>query len=93
MSRRVELREPGERVPAESHNALHLELRSADDRARAFVRQGMVLDIGCGAGYGSDLLAGRARLVIIDDEPAVDRVVAASCSHAPFDERVAAARV
>ena len=77
MRRRVELWESGERVPAESHNTLYLELLSAYDMARAFARQGIVLDIGCGAGYGSDLLAGRGRLVVgIDYEPAVVRAAA-----------------
>ena len=77
MSRDADLWESGERVPAESHNTLYLELLSAYARAKTLVQEGVVLDIGCGAGYGSDLLAGPGRMVIgIDYEPAVARSAA-----------------
>jgi SAM-dependent methyltransferase len=64
MNRDAELWESGERVPAEPHNTLYLELLSAYDKAKSLIREGMVLDIGCGAGYGSDLLAGPGRTVV-----------------------------
>lgn len=77
MNREAGLWESGERVPAESHNTLYLELLSAYDRANTLIREGVVLDIGCGAGYGSDLLAGPGRTVVgIDYEPAVARAAA-----------------
>jgi SAM-dependent methyltransferase len=77
MSHDAGLWDSGERVPAESHNTLYLELLSAYDRARTLVQDGVILDIGCGAGYGSDLLAGPGRTVIgIDYEPAVARSAA-----------------
>jgi SAM-dependent methyltransferase len=77
MNRDAELWESGERVPAESHNTLYLELLSAYEAAKNLIGGGTVLDIGCGAGYGSDRLAGPGRLVIgIDYEPAVARAAA-----------------
>ncbi len=77
MNRDAGLWESGERVPAETHNTLYLELLSAYEAARNLIGGGTVLDIGCGAGYGSDRLAGPGRLVIgIDYEPAVVRAAA-----------------
>lgn len=78
MNRGAGLWDSGERVPAESHNTLYLELLSAYEAAGNLIAGGTVLDIGCGAGYGSDRLAGPGRLVIgIDYEPAVARAAAA----------------
>jgi SAM-dependent methyltransferase len=77
MNRDAGLWESGERVPAETHNTLYLELLSAYEAARNLIAGGTVLDIGCGAGYGSDRLAGPGRLVIgVDYEPAVARAAA-----------------
>lgn len=77
MTHEVGLWDSGERVPAESHNTLYLELLSAYEAARNLIGRGTILDIGCGAGYGSDRLAGAGRLVIgIDYEPAVARAAA-----------------
>lgn len=62
----------GERVQAERHNTLYLEMLSAYEVARGLIRTGITLDVGCGAGYGADHLAGDGRRVIgVDDEPAV----------------------
>ena len=77
MIRGAGLWDSGERVPAESHNTLYLELLSAYEAAKNLIGEGTILDIGCGAGYGSDRLAGAGRLVIgIDYEPAVARAAA-----------------
>jgi SAM-dependent methyltransferase len=77
MNRDAGLWDSGERVPAESHNTLYLELLSAYEAAKNLIGGGTVLDIGCGAGYGSDRLAGAGRMVIgIDYEPAVARAAA-----------------
>ncbi|HEX9742223.1 MAG TPA: class I SAM-dependent methyltransferase [Nitrospiraceae bacterium] len=77
MIRDAGLWDSGERVPAESHNTLYLELLSAYEAAKNLIGEGTILDIGCGAGYGSDRLAGAGRLVIgIDYEPAVARAAA-----------------
>ena len=77
MTRDAGLWDSGERVPAESHNTLYLELLSAYETARNLIGEGTILDIGCGAGYGSDRLSGAGRLVIgIDYEPAMARATA-----------------
>ena len=77
MNRDAGLWDSGERVPAESHNTLYLELLSAYEVAKNLIEGGTVLDIGCGAGYGSDRLARPGRMVIgIDYEPAVARAAA-----------------
>ncbi len=77
MKREAGLWDSGERVPVESHNTLYLELLSAYEAARNLIVEGTVLDIGCGAGYGSDRLAGPGRLVFgIDYEPAVAQAAA-----------------
>jgi len=64
----------GERmVPGASPSGLEAEHRSRYEFARGFVRGMKVLDIGCGAGYGSKILAESARLVVgVDrDEAAI----------------------
>lgn len=72
MTKQPRLWDSGERVPAESHNTLYLELLAAYETARKLLRNGVVLDIGCSAGYGANHLAREGRLVLgIDDEPAV----------------------
>lgn len=78
MTREAGLWDSGERVPAEPHNTLFLELLSAYEAARNLIGEGTILDIGCGAGYGTDRLAGAGRRVIgIDYEPAVARAASA----------------
>ncbi|MBI4400197.1 MAG: class I SAM-dependent methyltransferase [Nitrospirae bacterium] len=77
MTETPNLWDSGERVPAEPHNTLYLELLSAYDAARRLLQNGIVLDIGCGAGYGSDHLAHGDRHVLgIDYAPAVARAAA-----------------
>lgn len=77
MTREAGLWDSGERVPAESHNTLYLELLSAYEAAKNLIGEGTIVDIGCGAGYGSNRLAGAGRLVIgIDYEPVVARAAA-----------------
>jgi len=72
VTARVPLWDTGERVRAEPHNTLYLEHLSAYEFARGLIRNGTVLDIGCGAGYGAAHLAGDGRQVVgIDYEPAV----------------------
>ncbi|HKW85773.1 MAG TPA: class I SAM-dependent methyltransferase [Nitrospiraceae bacterium] len=72
MTKQPCLWDSGERVPTESHNTLYLELLSAYETARKLLLNGIVLDIGCSAGYGANHLAGEGQLVLgIDDELAV----------------------
>ena len=72
MTDPAHLWDSGERVPAERHNTLHLELLSAYEVARGLIGPGIVLDVGCGAGYGADHLGRDGRQVIaVDYEPAV----------------------
>ena len=62
----------GERVAAEAHNTLYLELLSAYAVARPLASTGVVLDIGSGGGYGAAHLAASGRRVLaIDYDPAV----------------------
>jgi 2-polyprenyl-3-methyl-5-hydroxy-6-metoxy-1,4-benzoquinol methylase len=66
----------GERVRAEPHNTLYLEHLSAYEAAGRFARQGTVLDIGCGEGYGVSRMAANAGYVLgVDVEPDVVTVV------------------
>ncbi len=77
MTKKPRLWDTGERVPAESHNTLYLELLSAYESARGLPRYGTVIDIGCGAGYGADHLAQDGRRVLgIDYESSVARAAA-----------------
>ena len=77
MTKKPRLWDTGERVPPESHNTLYLELLSAYEIARGLLRNGIVLDIGCGAGYGADHLAQDGRSVLgIDYESRVARAAA-----------------
>ncbi|MGH7410198.1 MAG: class I SAM-dependent methyltransferase [Candidatus Methylomirabilis sp.] len=74
MTTTPHLWDTGERVPAESHNTLYLQLLSAYETAQGLLRNGTVLDIGCGAGYGADHLATDGRSVLgIDYDQAVAR--------------------
>lgn len=67
----------GERVAPETHNSLFLELLSAYEIAKRLFSKGVILDIGCGAGYGASLLADAGhRVVAIDYAPAVAREAA-----------------
>lgn len=51
---------------------MYLEHLSAYDFARQLLKEGTILDIGCGAGYGASYLASSQREVIgVDCEPAV----------------------
>lgn len=77
MTKKPRLWDTGERVPPESHNTLYLELLSAYEIARGLLRNGIVLDIGSGAGYGADHLAQDGRSVLgIDYESRVARAAA-----------------
>lgn len=77
MTKKPRLWDTGERVPAESHNTLYLELLSAYESARGLPRYGTVIDIGCGAGYGANHLAKNGRRVLgIDYESSVARAAA-----------------
>lgn len=72
MTDPARLWDSGERVAAERHNTLYLELLSAYEVARGLFGNGIVLDVGCGAGYGADRLAGDGRRVLaFDYDPAV----------------------
>ncbi|MEE8239732.1 MAG: class I SAM-dependent methyltransferase [Nitrospirales bacterium] len=80
MNEPPHLWDSGERVPPESHNTLYQELFSAYKAARNVSQKGLVLDVGCGAGYGANYLAeAGCRVVGIDYEPAVAR--AAACRY------------
>lgn len=76
MSNTDHLWDSGERVPAEPHNTLYLELLSAYKFANGLIRSGTVLDVGAGAGYGADCLAGAGRQVLAIDYEA--RVITAA---------------
>ena len=67
MTGPVHLWDSGERVPAEPHNTLYLELLSAYDVAHRLIHDGTVLDVGSGAGYGANRLAGEGRRVLSVD--------------------------
>jgi len=72
LTSRTRLWHTGERGRAEPHNTLYLEHLSAYQLARRLARIGIVLDIGCGAGYGASHLAQDGRQVLgIDYELAV----------------------
>ncbi|MGH7856632.1 MAG: class I SAM-dependent methyltransferase [Candidatus Binatia bacterium] len=63
--------DPSQNLIYQGHIAVH---RYGHRRLPSGLR---VLDLGCGEGYGSDLLAGRARFcVAIDQDPSVVRVAA-----------------
>jgi SAM-dependent methyltransferase len=59
--------ETGERVRPEAHNTLYLEHLSAYDLAARLVPSGVVVDVGCGHGYGAAHLARDGRRVLAID--------------------------
>ncbi len=73
----------GERVAPEQHNTLYLELLSAYELAKRLMPRGLVLDIGCGVGYGANHLAAKGRQIIGVDYESVVATVAARRFHRP----------